>query len=105
MKIGSQHLDPPAQTAQGVSSSAPKPSQGAAEQARSTGASAGVSVSVSTLARSMEKPEPALASDVDVDKVNSIKNAIKNGTYVVNPHAIADKLLSNAQDFLNAPSH
>lgn len=38
--------------------------------------------------------------EFDADKVNSVKQAIDNGTYKVNPEAIADKLISNAKDLL-----
>lgn len=36
----------------------------------------------------------------DAEKVNRIKQAIDNGTYKVNAEAIADKLISNAQELL-----
>jgi negative regulator of flagellin synthesis FlgM len=61
---------------------------------------AGVAVTVSPLARSMEVAEGAAASDVDTAKVDAVRMAISQGTYVVNPEAIADKLLSNAQEML-----
>lgn len=57
---------------------------------------AGVAVTIST-------PETSSAGDVpDVDtaKVEAVRTAISQGTYVVNPEAIADKLLSNAQETL-----
>ncbi|RUP23841.1 MAG: flagellar biosynthesis anti-sigma factor FlgM, partial [Curvibacter sp.] len=38
--------------------------------------------------------------DIDMDKVNAVRSAIDNGTYKVNAGAIADKLLSNAQEVL-----
>jgi negative regulator of flagellin synthesis FlgM len=63
--------------------------------------SAGVAVTVSTLARGLEKAARSDASDIDTQKVASVKSAIQGGTYVVNPEAIADKLLSNAQEMLN----
>jgi negative regulator of flagellin synthesis FlgM len=59
--------------------------------------SAGVAVTVSPLARSLEAAE---TSEVDMGKVDAVRTAISQGTYVVNPEAIADKLLSNAQDML-----
>jgi negative regulator of flagellin synthesis FlgM len=59
----------------------------------------GVAVTVSTLARDLEKTESA--ADVDTQKVDSIRTAIKEGTYQVNAEAIADKLLANAQELLN----
>lgn len=36
----------------------------------------------------------------DADKVSSVKDAIDNGTYQVNPEVIADKLISNAKELL-----
>jgi negative regulator of flagellin synthesis FlgM len=62
--------------------------------------SAGVAVTVSTLARSLEAAEKNETSDVDMGKVDAVRTAISKGTYVVNPEAIADKLLSNAQEML-----
>ncbi|MES2949714.1 MAG: flagellar biosynthesis anti-sigma factor FlgM [Pseudomonadota bacterium] len=84
-----------------------KAAQGAnASTAASTGAvqstrTAGVAVTVSTLARGLEKTGRGEAADIDTQKVASVRAAIENGTYVVNPEAIADKLLSNAQEMLN----
>jgi negative regulator of flagellin synthesis FlgM len=62
--------------------------------------SAGVAVTVSTLARSMEAANRGETPDVDTAKVNAVRAAIEQGTYVVNAEAIADKLLSNAQEML-----
>jgi negative regulator of flagellin synthesis FlgM len=39
-------------------------------------------------------------AEVDAEKVSAVRSAIQQGTYVVNPEAIADKLLSNAQEML-----
>lgn len=36
----------------------------------------------------------------DVDKVQRISDAIRDGKFEVNPGAIADKLISNAQELL-----
>jgi negative regulator of flagellin synthesis FlgM len=55
---------------------------------------------VSTLARGLEKAARSDGADIDTQKVASVKSAIQDGTYVVNPEAIADKLLSNAQEML-----
>lgn len=64
--------------------------------------SAGVAVTVSTFARGLEKAgRGESASDIDTQKVATVRAAIQDGTYVVNPEAIADKLLSNAQEMLN----
>jgi len=71
-----------------------------ADAAKST-QSAGVAVTVSTLARTMSAAKSGDTALVDMAKVNSVKSAIQKGTYVVNPEAIADKLLSNASEMLN----
>lgn len=102
-------IPPPLETSGSTSSvknaTAPKPGQGAPASATSTAAqstrSAGVAVTVSTLARGLEKTEGSQAAEIDTAKVASVKAAIQDGTYVVNPEAIADKLLSNAQEMLN----
>ncbi|MEY4737087.1 MAG: hypothetical protein RL302_1406 [Pseudomonadota bacterium] len=99
MKIPA-HLEPNVKN-----TNTPKPGQGAPASASATAAqstrSAGVAVTVSTLARALEKSEASQPSDIDMAKVASVKSAIQDGTYVVNPEAIADKLLSNAQEMLN----
>ncbi len=66
-------------------------------KARSAGTS--VSLSLSGLLKS-EKADatPAFNSE----KVNTVKAAIANGTYVIDHGAIADKLLQNAQEMLTA---
>jgi len=102
MKIG-QSADLPNSVSQAASANAQKAGQStasASNTATATAASAGVSVSVSNLARALEKPEATAASDVDVEKVAAVKAAIQDGTYTVNARAIADKLLSNAQEML-----
>jgi negative regulator of flagellin synthesis FlgM len=61
--------------------------------------STGVAVTMSSLARSLES-SGSETGEIDMTKVNSVRQAISQGTYVVNPEAIADKLLSNAQEML-----
>ena len=104
MKIG----QPSDNSVQSHSGTTP-PSQKAAPSANTTAAasaapnarSAGVAVTVSTLARGLEKTGRGEAADIDTQKVAAVRSAIQQGTYVVNPEAIADKLLSNAQEMLN----
>ncbi len=62
---------------------------------------AGVAVTVSSLARTLEASKSSADSDVDMEKVNATRSAIEQGSYVVNPEVIADKLLANAQEMLN----
>lgn len=62
--------------------------------------SAGVAVSVSSLARALEASNRGETPDVDTNKVDAVRSAIAQGTFAVNPEAIADKLLSNAQEML-----
>lgn len=62
---------------------------------------AGVAVTVSSLARSMGASNRGEAADVDMKKVNAVRTAIAQGTFTVNAEAIADKLLSNAQEMLD----
>lgn len=108
MKIG-QTPDNSIQVQLGNATGAQKAAQNAnasASAAASTGAaqstrSAGVAVTVSTLARGLEKSGRNEGVDIDSQKVATVRAAIENGSYVVNPEAIADKLLSNAQEMLN----
>jgi negative regulator of flagellin synthesis FlgM len=40
------------------------------------------------------------SSEFDADKVSRIGQAIASGTFKINPEAIADKLIANAQELL-----
>jgi len=82
-------------------SSTPKPQAEAAQTATAAASSPGVAV---VITRSNRGTGTAMASapDVDTKKVAAMKAAIANGSFVVNPEAIADKLLSNAQEMLPA---
>jgi negative regulator of flagellin synthesis FlgM len=104
MKIG-QSPEIPSPVTQAVNAATQKSGQkGSASVVANSNASkstrsAGVAVTVSTLARDLEKTDSD--ADVNMQKVDSIRSAIQEGTYQVNPEAIADKLLSNAQELLN----
>ncbi len=78
-----------------------KANQGPVARVAKEAASVGVAVTVSTLARSLEVTGSSEPADVDTEKVNAIRAKIEDGTYSVNAEAIADKLLSNAQEMLN----
>lgn len=62
-------------------------------------------VVVSALARTLETASASSAGDVDLVKVERMRAAIGNGTFTVNPEAIADKLLTNAQEMLSKVRH
>lgn len=103
MKIG-QPSELPAVVAQsqaaGAQRAAAQPQATPNATATKGSRSAGVAVSVSTLARTLEQSGVSDAADIDSQKVAAMKNAIEQGTYSVNAEAIADKLLSNAQEML-----
>jgi negative regulator of flagellin synthesis FlgM len=44
-------------------------------------------------------------AEFDTEKVNRIAQAIRDGKFQVNPEAIADKLISNAQEVISRTSH
>lgn len=71
-----------------------------ADAATKSTQSPGVAVTVSTLARSLKADKSAEVANVDAAKVKAVRAAIAQGTYQVNPEVIADKLLSNAEEFL-----
>ena len=43
----------------------------------------------------------ASPAEFDTEKVNRISQSIADGSFTVNPEAIADKLISNAQELLS----
>lgn len=106
MKIG-QTPELPASAAAAQTSAKEKAASAVANSATGTAqskaASSSVSVSVSGLAKALTKPEVSAAADIDTAKVAAVKAAIEDGSYTVNAEAIADKLLSNAQEMLRRP--
>lgn len=106
MKIG-QPTEIPSPVTQAVNAATQKAQQqGSASvvansNAKQSTRSAGVAVTVSSQARELEKAESSNSADIDTEKVASVRAAIADGSYQVNAEAIADKLLSNAQELLN----
>lgn len=84
-----------------ASLAATKAERGGAAGGASTPAAvgSGVPVTVSATARSLEVS--SAGTGIDEAKVAAVKAAIADGTFTVNPGAIADKLLSNAQEVLS----
>ncbi len=78
----------------------------AGKGAASAGAADSSTVALSTAATSLLNGNVAVSAasaDFDQAKVERISNAISQGHYKVNPEAIADKLLANAQELLSRP--
>lgn len=89
-----------AKTAAGASSAAATAAKAAANATPDPAAvkQSGVSITVSSLTRSLETS--GASGSFDADKVAAMKSAIADGSFKVDPEAIADKLLSNAQQVL-----
>ena len=108
MKIG-QHSDNSVSVNSTATNAPAKGGQSASMAARTAAtaqaASAGVAVTVSPMARTLEASKRSEAADVDMAKVKAVRAAIDQGTYKVNPEAIADKLISSAQEILNRTSN
>lgn len=81
---------------------APKVEQNAAQTAKTTASNAGVAVVIGNTARALSKDAVNQLPEINSAKVEAMKASIQDGTFVVNPEAIADKLLSSAKDFLSS---
>ncbi len=101
MKIG-QPSDKPVNGASGGSRTESTKSTGRSGGASGAGAldggvQASAKVTLSSLAGDLlGGADPAF----NAAKVDSVKQAIDNGTYQVNPEVIADKLIANAKELL-----
>lgn len=62
----------------------------------------GETVAIGSVASQLARLESQLSAgfDVDVGKVEAIKDAIREGRMQVNPEVVADKLIASAQDLL-----
>jgi negative regulator of flagellin synthesis FlgM len=74
--------------------------EGASTTGKATSASGSVSESAKVTLSTVASGLMAGDGTFDAGKVSSIKEAIDNGTYQVNPEVIADKLISNAKELL-----
>lgn len=94
----------------GVTKPVERPASGNTTSTSKTNAGAGatanrsgVNPSSTTVTLSPQSQALSGSNDViDMDKVQSMRSAIENGTFRINPEAIADKLLSNAKEMLTA---
>ena len=100
MKIGQQPDIPPSGP-QPQSQAAAKAGQAQVQSTRGDRKAPGVGVTVSETARALEQAGVSSEAEIDAAKVEAVRQAIASNTYQVNPEAIADKLLANAQEMLN----
>lgn len=103
MKIGQKPELPGALAQTGLAKQQAKSPASAAEGAAKDAAAApaaGVPVTVSIAARGLDQTARSTA-DFDASKVKAVRAAIEKGTFSVDADAIADKLLSNAQEILS----
>ena len=98
MKIGQQPDSSPA-LGQAAQSATSKAGQTATPVAKNDRKAPGVGVTMSSQARALE--QSAGAPEVDMEKVNAVRQAIDKKSYAVNAETIADKLLSNAREMLD----
>lgn len=61
---------------------------------------AGVPVTLSRAARALD-PTSRAQGDFDAGRVKAVRAAIENGTFKVNPEAVADAMLANAHEVLS----
>jgi negative regulator of flagellin synthesis FlgM len=76
-----------------------KPAEQATPAVGAAAPEASTTVSLSSAASSLTSTGSANA-DFDAEKVKRISDAIENGSFKVNPEAIADKLIANAREVL-----
>ncbi|KQB58429.1 flagellar biosynthesis anti-sigma factor FlgM [Acidovorax facilis] len=101
MKIGQKPELPGALAQTGLAKQAKSPASAAEGAAKDAAAvsTAGVPVTVSTAARALDQTSRS-TGDFDASKVKAVRSAIEKGTFSVDAEAIADKMLSNAQEIL-----
>lgn len=99
--------DGPARTQQGDSASAlgaGGTASSAASSAIASGTSGDTNVSLSSLSSSLRSLAASGAADIDMGQVQSIKDAIKNGTLQIDAGKIADGIIETARGLLKPAS-
>ena len=106
MKIGNHaHTSPPATpVATAAASGSAATATGAADVAGSAAASsqadASAKIALSNTASTLLSN--GSTAEFDAEKVARIAHSIDKGTFKINPEAIADKLIANAQELLSS---
>jgi negative regulator of flagellin synthesis FlgM len=104
MKIGSPADKPPvAPTA--TARTAPGDASAKTNGAQAVPAESSTQVDISTAAASLLQGVGGSSAEFDAEKVARISQAIADGSFKVDHAAIADKLISNAQELLTKASH
>lgn len=99
--VGLQGSTKPSQAAESSAAKTSAAAQATTQAQTTPVASQGASVTLSKAARSLGQSVGGADPDIDMDQVNEVRAAISNGTFKVDAGAIADKMLSNAQEMLN----
>ena len=109
MKVDSSPDSYIGSVAGGPQKAAERPPAGAEAAAASTAAAkpqagSGVTVTLSSAASQAISGTEGSSDVFNTEKVEAMKAAIADGSFKVNPEAIADKMLSNAAEMLSAGS-
>lgn len=102
MKIGSPDAITPAATPATGTAAAAKPAAAPHAEAGAAKPESSTHVQLSDAASVQDKS--ASTADFDAEKVKRISDQMANGTFKVDAGAIADKLISNAQELLGKVS-
>ncbi len=74
-------------------------------QGSKTETEASAKVELSSAAHTLQAGAAGTQGDFDAEKVSRIAKAIADGSFTINASAIADKLISNAQELIGKTSH
>ena len=97
MKIGPSPDQP---TPKPVSTGAQAPSDASRASAAANPPESDASAKLALSSTASNLLTTGIGAEFDAQKVASISAAIDNGSFKINPEAIADKLISNAQELL-----
>lgn len=101
MKIGNPADKPVALPVAGTHAAAAEAAKSAAAAPAAASASGGSDASAKVeLSSTASTLLSGTAGEFDAEKVARVSQAIAGGTFKVNPEAIADKLIANAQELL-----